>query len=234
MLLATDLDGTFLGGDNHHRESLYQFLREHDHVTLVYVTGRGLASVMPLLENPEIPNPDYIICDVGATIVHGVTLQPIEPLQSNIEKKWPGKLRITDLLADLEGLRFQDVPQQRRCSYITDNELLADIVHERVKHLGCEVIYSAGRFLDILPAGVNKGTSLSKLIEYLGMDSTKVLVAGDTFNDFAMYTRGYQGVVVGMAEERLLDATRDLEHVYHAENAGAGGILEAIKRIWKA
>ncbi|HRQ52257.1 MAG TPA: HAD family hydrolase, partial [Agriterribacter sp.] len=69
MLLATDLDGTFLGGRQADRLKLYRLIREQEKIRLMFVTGRGIESVMPLLDNPVIPDPDYIICDVGATIL---------------------------------------------------------------------------------------------------------------------------------------------------------------------
>ncbi len=80
MLLATDLDGTFLGGLPEHRQSLYQLLNQSQDIQLVFVTGRGLEAVMPLLADPAVPVPDYIICDVCGTVVTGDTLQPVQPL----------------------------------------------------------------------------------------------------------------------------------------------------------
>ena len=79
MLLATDLDGTFLGGNQAARLRLYQLVASHPDIELVFVTGRGLEHVLPLLADPTIPQPDYIIADVGATVVHGETQQPVSP-----------------------------------------------------------------------------------------------------------------------------------------------------------
>lgn len=228
MLLATDLDGTFLGGKSLHKQTLYRLIRERDDIKLVFVTGRGLESVLPILNDPIIPNPDYIICDVGATIVNGHTLEPVEPLQGLIEQKWPGRLRIEETLAHLTDLDYQEVPQQRRCSFFTANETVIEYVRESVAILECDVIYSAGRFLDVLPQGVNKGSSLQQLISYLGIDETEVLVAGDTLNDLAMYNCGFKGAVVGNAEASLVKAIRGMKQVYYARSAGAGGILEAM------
>ena len=73
MLLATDLDGTFLGGDPKDRLSLYQTIAAHPEIRLAYVTGRSLESVLPLLADPTLPQPDFIISDVGASLVHGDT-----------------------------------------------------------------------------------------------------------------------------------------------------------------
>ena len=69
MLLATDLDGTFLAGDPESRLKLYQLISAHPDIQLAFVTGRGLESVSPLLSDPTIPEPDYIICDVGCTVL---------------------------------------------------------------------------------------------------------------------------------------------------------------------
>lgn len=228
MLLATDLDGTFLGGKSLHKQTLYRLIRERDDIQLVFVTGRGLESVLSILNDPIIPNPDYIICDVGATIVNGHTLEPIEPLQGSIEQKWPGRLRIEETLSHLSELNYQEVPQQRRCSFFTASETVIENVRESVAVLECDVIYSAGKFLDVLPQGVNKGSSLQQLISYLGVDEGEVLVAGDTLNDLAMYNCGFKGVVVGNAEASLVKAIKGMKQVYYARSAGAGGILEAM------
>jgi HAD superfamily hydrolase (TIGR01484 family) len=225
MLLATDLDGTFLGGKSSYKQQLYQLIRENKDIRLVFVTGRSLATVIPLLNDLMIPYPDFIICDVGATIVHGHTLEPVEQLQSAIEQKWPGTLKILGQLKDITELKYQEVPQERRCSFYTEQEYIAAKVKLKVTELDCDVIYSSNKFLDVLSAGVNKGSSLVKLVNYLCIDHEDVLVAGDTLNDLAMYKCGFKGVVVGKAEEKLVKATENIANVYLAEFEGAGGIL---------
>jgi HAD superfamily hydrolase (TIGR01484 family) len=231
MLLATDLDGTFLGGKSPYKQQLYQLIRENKDIRLVFVTGRSLETVIPLLNDPIIPNPDFIICDVGATIVNGHTLEPIEPLQGAIEKKWPGTLKILEQLKDITGLRYQEVPQERRCSFYTDQEDIAAKAKLKVNGLGCDVIYSSNKFLDVLTEGVNKGSSLAKLVNYLCIDHEDVLVAGDTLNDLAMYECGFKGVVVGNAEEKLITATKNIDDVYLSEFEGTGGILMGLKHF---
>jgi len=228
MLLATDLDGTFLGGSDLHKHQLYDFIKQNSNARLVFVTGRGLASVIPLFNDPAIPIPDYIICDVGATIVNGQTYKPVGTLQSEIENNWPGSSTIMEALSALTYIHYQDVPQQRRCSFFIDDEALIPKIKELVSVLKCDVIYSAGKFLDILPNGVNKGSSLQKLVRHLNCNINDVLVAGDTLNDLSMYQCGFKGVVVGRPEKKLAEATAGMEDVYHANAAGAGGILEAL------
>lgn len=234
MLLATDLDGTFLAGKQEHRQTLYQLIAAHPEIDLVFVTGRGLESVLPLLSDPTIPDPDYIICDVGCTVVHGDTQQPLHALQGQIEKSWPGKHVVEKKLQGIEGLQLQDVPQERRCSYFCDESVLTEIkpqLDEAADELGCDVLYSAGRYLDFLPRGVNKGQTLTRLIEHLQIDSESVLVAGDTLNDLSMYEQNFVGVCVGESELGLLDATNNLAGVLHANQPGCGGILQAIQHF---
>ena len=228
MLLATDLDGTFLGGKTLDKLKLYRLIREQQDIRLAFVTGRGMESVLPLLNDSIIPNPDYIICDVGATVLNGRTLEEIQPLQSQIEKKWPGILAIRKKLQKVKGLKYQRVPQQRRCSYYFDEQTDIEKIKKLVAPFGCDVLLSAGQYLDILPGGINKGYTLTQLVQFMEQAGEEVLVAGDTLNDLSLYQTGYKGVVVGAAEKALTEATRELSHVYQAEQRGAGGILEAM------
>lgn len=231
MLLATDLDGTFLGGRQSDRLRLYRLIREEEKIQLLFVTGRGLESVMPLLANPVIPNPDYIICDVGATVIDGQTLEPVQPLQSEIERGWPGIIEIKRKFKKIRGLKLQQVSRERRCSYFFDETTDLEGVKKIADELGLDVLLSAGKFLDILPKDVNKGSTLRKLAALKDFPEDEILVAGDTLNDRSLYDTQYKGVVVADAEEGLLSYTKHMDNVHHAEARGAGGILESMEHF---
>ena len=228
LVLATDLDGTFLAGDDGARMRLYRLVARHPDVTLIWVTGRGLEAVMPLLGDPTLPQPDYVICDVGATVVDGSDLLPVEPLQSAIDQRWPGEQAVAQMMADFPGVVRQEVPQERRCSYFCAQDAVTPGIAEAAARQGCEVLFSASRYLDILPAGVSKGSTLENLVAHLGIAREHVLVAGDTLNDLSMYRHGFLGVCVGQSELSLLENTTGLENVLHARGPGCEGILEAI------
>ena len=227
MLLATDLDGTFLAGDPEDRLSLYQTIAAHPEIKLAYVTGRSLEAVLPLLADPTLPQPDFIIADVGATLVHGDSLQPIQPLQSTVDARWPGETQVASAIEPF-GLERQDVPQARRCSYFCTPEQAANPQLRKVAdELGCDLLYSAELYLDFLPKGVNKGSSLQALADWLELGHDQVLAAGDTLNDLSMLSASFHGVCVGQSEAALLDATRSHSRTLHASRPGCGGILEA-------
>lgn len=231
MLLATDLDGTFLGGDATHRLRLYQTIAAHPEIQLAYVSGRSLEAILPLLSDPTLPQPDFIIADVGASLYYGDTLAPIQPLQDEIDALWPGESAIAlalDGVEGLEGLERQHRPQMRRCSFycppaVAEHPRLGEIA----ERAGCDLIYSGERYLDFLPRGVNKGSSLVRMVTHLEIDPEEVLVAGDTLNDLAMLDAGFKSVCVGNAEARLLEATDQTPRVLHAKAPGCAGIIEA-------
>jgi len=231
MLLATDLDGTFLAGNAENLQRLYQLVSAHPEIQLVFVTGRGLESVIPLITDSTLPKPDYVIADVGATIVHGADCTPVQPLQSEIEKHWPGEHTVAAALAHFDALERQQVPQQHRCSYLCPPEAVTEEVQRIAQSLNCDLLYSAGKYLDLLPRGVNKGSTLKRLVQHLGVDAGSVLVAGDTLNDLSMFEQGFKGVCVGESEPALLEATRDRTRVIHSRHAGCGGILEAFEHF---
>lgn len=195
---------------------------------LIFVTGRGLESVLPVLADPMVPTPDWIIADVGATVVSGHDLRPVLPLQGQLAQSWPGALAVLDALSDFDGLHRQEVPQERRCSFLCDESALTDRLREAVEALGCDLLFSAGRYFDVLPRGISKGSTLLKLAEQEGLDLEGIVVAGDTLNDLSLYETGLKGVVVGSAETALVRRVRDRAEVFIARRDGCGGIIDGL------
>jgi glucosylglycerol-phosphate synthase len=226
VLLATDLDGTFLGGRQADRLALYRALAARPDVTLAFVTGRGVESVLPLFSDPLVPTPTYVIADVGATIITAHDLRPVAAVQQPIEDRWIGVSRVVRALSGVKGIRRQRVPQERRCSYLLDDPAALPTVRSRLASLDVDLLLSADRYLDVLPRGVSKGAALVALIDEMGIAPDDVIVAGDTLNDLSMFEVGLPGIVVGDAEPALAAATQHTLRVVHATLTGAGGILE--------
>lgn len=228
FVLATDLDGTLLAGSAQARRRIRDLFADNESgAKLIFVTGRALESILPLLSDPTVPSPDYIIADVGSTIVYG-DLTPVEGLQHEIAARWPGSQAVMRALAPFPGLRRQSVPQERRCSFLASEDAVTPALAAAVESLGCDLLFSAGRYLDVLPRGVAKGAALLRLAQAEGLDLAHIVVAGDTLNDLSMFDTGLRGIVVGRAEQQLIKRVRKHAHVHVAVGEGCDGILEGL------
>ena len=98
-----------------------------------------------------------------------------------------------------------------------------------LERLDVDVLVSANAFLDVLPRGVNKGTTLRRVLAWLDADEDACVVAGDSLNDLALFETGLPGIVVGNCEPALLDRVGNMDRVYQARGAGAAGVLEGLR-----
>lgn len=233
LTLATDLDGTFLGGASEERSRLYRIIEARRHeLLLVFVTGRDLPFIRGLCSDTGVPWPDYVIGDVGTSIAAGRDLTPLTALESDIAEAWGDRGDDVRAMLDGEpGLRLQPTPFRYRVSYDYDPATLDTALLPRIEAAGFDVLLSADRFLDVLPQGVAKGPTLLRLIDHLDLERERVLVAGDTLNDLSLFETGLKGVAVGNSEPALKRRLAGRETVYHSEEAGAAGILEAIEHM---
>ncbi|MDO5017058.1 MAG: Cof-type HAD-IIB family hydrolase [Porphyromonas sp.] len=62
---------------------------------------------------------------------------------------------------------------------------------------------SNDHFLDVVPRGVDKGSTLEFLVEELGMDKSEVMAVGDSYNDLSMITIAGLGVAMSNATEAV-------------------------------
>lgn len=232
LILATDLDGTFLGGSEAQRRALYQALQQRNDVLLIFVTGRDIDFLRQLVQQPGMPQPDLIIGDVGTSVWDTATWEPIEALEQGIRARWDdANARVLELLADEPGLTLQPTPFRHRVSYYYDPQQLRQETLRKVEDAGFDWLLSADTFFDVLPRGVQKGPTLLRLIERLEMAAERVLVAGDTLNDLSLFKTGLKGVAVGNSEPKLLEAIDGFDWVHRARGEGAAGIAEAIRHF---
>jgi len=231
LVLATDLDGTFLGGSEDERLALYQWLEAHRaQVTLIFVTGRDLPFIRALVRDTAVPQPDYVIGDVGTTVAGGPAIEPIAELERDIASRWnDAGARVRAMLDGEPGLRLQDTPFRYRLSYYYEPALLSPRTAEKITAAGFDCLLSADTYLDVLPRGISKGPTLLQLIGHLQMPPQDVLVAGDTLNDLSLFETGLAGVAVGNSEPALRERLAGLRNVYQSPRPGAAGILDAVR-----
>ena len=236
LVLVTDLDGTLLGGSPAWRRRFYGWLqRRRQQVLHVFCTGRDLASIARVLEQDAehgLRAPHLVIGDVGCTVACGHSLEPLPLAVDPIERQWQGKPeRLLPLLAGAAGLSPQPVSSHRRLAYYYDPQTFDHDLIAQLEAHGVDCLMSDNRYLDLLPAGINKGSTLLALLALLEVESSQVVTAGDTLNDLAMFETGLAGVMVGNAEAALLAELPRLPSTYLARGHGCAGIAEGLRHF---
>ncbi|MGR3369484.1 MAG: HAD-IIB family hydrolase [Sagittula sp.] len=236
MTLATDLDGTFLGGTDAERDRLYGWIEANRaSVGLIFVTGRDPEFIMEMCREKGLPWPEFVVGDVGTTIAEVTAdghVTPIAKLEEDIAERWGDKGELVrTTLHGHPGLTLQPTAFRYRVSYDLDPADFDANAKERVAEMGLDWLISDNRYFDVLPKGVSKGPSIRRLVDHLGIPEARVLCAGDTLNDLSMLESGLPAVAVGNSETDLKARLDGCKTVYHAQAHGAAGIIEAIAAL---
>lgn len=234
-LLATDLDGTFLGDV----ESMHRLWRQADDAGIIvaFSTGRHLPSIEAFYtESGTDRRAAACVCMVGTEIWHASNGSYVidEGWRETIAEFWD-KDSVDSLLAGIPGAVMQPQEWQSRLksSYFLEDNAESQLarIHEGLDELGIDakVVYSAGKFLDLLPAQSGKGGAVRYLARSLGIAPDNVITAGDTGNDLDMMRPelGFRSIAVGNASPELHEY-RD-PNVYHATASFAAGIEEGLR-----
>lgn len=253
-VLATDLDGTLIPleeePDNQRDLSRLSEALQRNATPLLYVTGRHLASVLEAQTVFRLPAPTSIVCDVGTSLYHrtehGEWVR--DPSYSEqLESRLPARAFeiIARQLAPLGTLTRQEPEKQGtyKLSYYTDARQLPqvrDSLSERLASLDLayQLILSVDPFngdglVDILPPGVHKSFALDTWVAQQGWSRDEVIFAGDSGNDLAALTAGYAAIVVGNADDEVVQQARTAhraagwsDRLYCATRPATSGLLE--------
>ncbi len=234
LILATDLDGTFLEGDQQTKHFFYnQLLQLRERILLIYVTGRPVEIVKQFCKHGYLPVPHFVLGDHGTHVVDG-NFNPVDPIQDPIIKKWNnGNLLLKELLCDEMGLELQPLDPPYRVAYYYDQRFLQNTTLLKIKEAGFDAILSCDMYLDIVPRDVNKGSTLLKLLDYLEIHHDLAITCGDSLNDLSLFETGLDSIAVGNSETKLITAIKSLDNVYHSEFPGLLGIMDGLRFFGK-
>lgn len=229
-MIVCDLDGTLLG-DAKALKELMDRIQTTPGCGLGLTSGRSIDSVLEVLKEWEIPQPDVLLTSAGTEIYYGrPRLREDASWQRHIYQDWQ-PMAIHEAMRELEGIHPQPEEAQRpfKLSYFIDTSVAPNVMqikrHLRQRHLHANVIRSYRMFLDVLPIRASKGLALRYFAMKWGLPLDRILVAGDSGNDAEML-RGQNLAVVVANYSQELARLRGASTIYFAEGAYARGILE--------
>lgn len=258
LLLCTDLDRTLIANgpqaESRGALALFRQLVGREDVTLVYVSGRHQALIEQAMLDFDLPEPAFVIADVGTTIcqVTPAGWRQDEAWGAQIAPDWQGLTHadLCRLLADLPALQLQPPEQQNRhkLSYFValteDAPSLMQAAHARLQaaHIKANLIWSVDEpahvgLLDVLPASANKLHAIRFLRQQRGFQDEHTLFAGDSGNDLDVLLSGIPAVLVANADPQVksLVAAANPAKLYAAQGGYLGmngnysaGILEGV------
>ena len=250
MVLACDLDGTLipLESDEVYRTaiaSLSTLLLRHQ-VTLLYVTGRRLELALDGMTEFKLPNPDFIVSDVGTSIYirDANGWKNDRSYESLLGQQWGAQTyeHVLHSLEDLPDLRLQEAECQSpfKLSFYLDkpncaSEILA-LVEKRLNanSILAKCIYSVDPYrglglLDVLPPSASKHFALQHLVASFGKTMDEIVYAGDSGNDLEVFLSDARSIIVANTPDwvqRTVKKSASAHSSYFASKKYAAGVLE--------
>ena len=224
ILLCSDLDRTLIPNgaqpeSPQARPALFR-LAAHSGLRLAYVSGRDRNLVREAITEFHLPQPDFVIGDVGATLyrVEGQQWRMSQAWWRDIGRDWHGLAHddIQALLAEVKDVELQLQPPEKqnkyKISYYTDPSVDAGKFREKIAGIledhgvAANIIWSRDEaeqrgLLDILPRRANKLLAIRFLMDTEEMAEYRTVFAGDSGNDLDVLTSGLQSILVNNAAE---------------------------------
>jgi len=236
LLLCTDLDRTLLPNgpqsESPAARARFKALAAQAGVVLVYVTGRDWRLVEDAIGDYQLPQPNYVIADVGSTIyqVRQREWRHWDKWQQEIAADWAARSHddLAALFSDIPQLKLQESFKQNRykLSYYvpleTDHKALISHMQSVLdsEQISASLIWSIDELemtglLDVLPASASKRHAIEFLMQQLGFELSSTVFAGDSGNDLAVLTSPIHSVLVANASVEVREEAKQL-----ALNAG--------------
>lgn len=231
LLLCTDLDRTLLPNgpqpESPGARDMFSKLAAQPGVSLVYVTGRDQGLVEQAVIEYQLPQPDYVIADVGSTIyqIQQGEWRHWTRWEQEISPDWEGRSHddIHSLFNGFAQLELQEQAKQNKykLSYYVpldaDHEALMSGMHAILvtEHIRANLIWSIDELantglLDVLPASASKQHAIEYLMEQLGFSLSSTIFAGDSGNDLTVLASPIRSVLVANASDDVRHEARQL------------------------
>jgi sucrose-6F-phosphate phosphohydrolase len=251
LLVCTDLDRTLIpnGPQPESEQARVRFkqLCASEEVLLAYVSGRDRSLVRAAINDFTLPQPDYVIGDVGTSLYH-VESPDSWRHQSNwdqhISQDWNGKSHqdLKQLFSQIPGIRLQEDEKQNRYKlsyYLSPDQDQQPILHAmglrlQQEDVAASLVWSIDEttnmgLLDVLPERATKYHAIDFLRESLGYALDETVFSGDSGNDMEVLISPIPAVLVANAQpevrqqaQQRVDEKGNRDSLYMAK----GGFME--------
>ncbi len=249
-LLASDLDRTLLPNGIHSESAQarprFRQLCEESDLVLVYISGRNKEMVQRAIYSYSLPQPDYVISDVGTSLydLTSGSWKLRSDWHGQIAQDWNGYSheQLCELFSSVRELRLQEYSKQNtyKLSYYfslqDDQERLDSRLTELLeqRQIAASLVWSieepaAIGLLDVLTRHADKYHALHYLRELLDLPVDSLLYAGDSGNDLPLLISSVPSVLVANALSSVRDKAREMACIAgHDEqlHLARGGFLD--------
>jgi sucrose-phosphate synthase len=230
-LIVTDVDDTLTGDDDALAKLLERLDNTEAKVGFGIATGRTLDEAIELLADLDVRVPDVLITAAGTQLHYGRHLLPDRSWERQIRYRWDRDevAEMVSVIPGLEAMPQATTPYRLRYRLDADRAPnLRDIQrHVRKKGLRVTTILDHEVYLDVVPIRAAPGLAIRFFCFKWNLAAERLLVAGDSGNDWDMLSGDTLGVVVSNHTAEL-ENLRGRSRVYFAKRPHAWGILEGI------
>ena len=229
ILICTDLDRTLLpnGPQPESADARTRFARlvEHEDIQLVYVSGRDQQLIINAMQMYQLPQPDYVIADVGTSIYQieaDGDWSSVQSWHQQIDSDWNGYSR--QQLAALihqRDLRLQEPSKQNqhKLSYYVPLKVKQQNISNAIQTvfqqhaIQASLIWSIDEpngisLLDIIPASASKYHAIEYLLQWLRLSPSQCVFCGDSGNDMEVLLSPLNSVLVANSSAAIQQMAR--------------------------
>ncbi|MEM9751995.1 MAG: HAD-IIB family hydrolase [Planctomycetota bacterium] len=232
-LLVSDVDDTLTGDELAFAELADALANHRDRVCVALNSSRPWESVERTVRDvfPDRFPIDASITAMGTQVRVGG--RPCEAWDVQLGD-WP-RDAIFELMTSFGHRPHADEYQTpRKASFAVPPDQQADVRNALAKaDLPVRIIASGTDDYDVLPIGAGKDHATRFLHEWLELDAghpLRLVVAGDSANDLAMFQAAPRAIAVGNARAELVEAM-PVETTFHAKARHAAGVLEGLRHF---
>jgi Cof subfamily protein (haloacid dehalogenase superfamily) len=127
---------------------------------------------------------------------------------------------------NIEKFFASDVEIRKFVAFHSDLEFISKVKNELQKIKGLAISSSFLDNIEVTDISAQKGIILAKVASKLGINKDEVLVIGDSFNDYSMFTEFTESVAMGNAVPEIKEIAK-----YITDTNDNDGVAKAIYKV---